>query len=66
MPQFSGPNLQEKHITETCKEEECAVSTQESAALREWEREHLACVQAPWKDSHPHPRIAKQPEGGNQ
>jgi hypothetical protein len=26
MPQISGPNLQENHIIETCKEEGCAVS----------------------------------------
>jgi hypothetical protein len=35
MPQISGPNLQENHIIETCKEEGCAVSTQETAARRE-------------------------------
>jgi hypothetical protein len=33
MPQISGPNLQENQIIETCKEEGCAVSTQESAAF---------------------------------
>jgi DUF917 family protein len=38
MPQISGPNLHEKQIIETCKEEGCAVSTQETAALRKWER----------------------------
>jgi hypothetical protein len=37
MPQISGPNSQENHITETYKEEGCAVSTQETAALREFE-----------------------------
>jgi ABC-type uncharacterized transport system ATPase component len=41
MPQISGPNLQENHIIETCKEEGRAVSTQETAARREWEMEHL-------------------------
>jgi hypothetical protein len=39
MPQMSGPNLQENHILETCKEEGCAVSTQETAALKEGEME---------------------------
>jgi hypothetical protein len=34
MPQVSGPNLQENHIIETCKEEGCAVSTQETATRR--------------------------------
>jgi hypothetical protein len=37
MPQISRPNLQENHIIETCKEEGCAVSTQETAAWRKWE-----------------------------
>jgi hypothetical protein len=37
MPQMSGPHLQENHIIETCKEEGCAVSTQETAALKKWE-----------------------------
>jgi hypothetical protein len=32
MPQISGPNLQENHIIETCKEEGRDVSTQETAA----------------------------------
>jgi hypothetical protein len=39
MPQISGPILQENHIIGTFKGEECAVSTQETAALREWEME---------------------------
>jgi hypothetical protein len=43
MPQISGPNLQENHIIETCKEEGCAVSTQETAARRKWEMELLTC-----------------------
>jgi hypothetical protein len=29
-------------MIETCKEEGCAVSTQETAARREWEMEHFA------------------------
>jgi hypothetical protein len=41
MPQISGPNSQEKHIIETCKEEGCTVSTQETAARSKWEMEHL-------------------------
>jgi hypothetical protein len=41
MPQISGPNLQENHIIETCKEEGCAVSTQETAAWREWENRYM-------------------------
>jgi hypothetical protein len=40
MPQISGPNLQENHIIETCTEEGCAVSTQETAARRKWEMEN--------------------------
>jgi hypothetical protein len=36
MPQISGSNLQKNHIIETCKEEGCAVSTQETAARRKW------------------------------
>jgi hypothetical protein len=39
MPQISGANSQENHIIETCKEEACAVSTKETAAVREWEDE---------------------------
>jgi hypothetical protein len=39
MPQISGPNLQENHIIETCKEERKAVSTQENAARREGQDE---------------------------
>jgi hypothetical protein len=34
MPQISGPNIQENHLIETCKEEGCAVSTQETVARR--------------------------------
>jgi hypothetical protein len=41
MPQMSGPDLQENHIIETCKEEGCAVSTQGIASRRKWEMEHL-------------------------
>jgi hypothetical protein len=37
MPQISGPNLQENHIIERCKEERWDVSTQETAARRKWE-----------------------------
>jgi hypothetical protein len=66
MPQISGPNLQENQIIETCKEEGCAVSKQETAARRKWEREHLARLSAPWTDSRPHPRIVNQLAGGNQ
>jgi hypothetical protein len=66
MPKLSGPNLQETHLFATCKEEGCAVSTQETAALRKWEREHLTRLSAPWTDSHPHPRIANQLAEGNQ
>jgi hypothetical protein len=60
MPQISGPNLQEKHIIETCKEEGCAVSTQETAARSKWEMEHFTRLSAPWTDSRPHPRIVNQ------
>jgi hypothetical protein len=66
MPQISRPNSQENHITETSKEEGRAVSTQETASLREWEMEHLTHLSAPWTDSRPHPRIANQLAGGNQ
>jgi hypothetical protein len=66
MPQISGPNLRENKITETCKEEGCAVSTQETAARRKWEMEHLTRLSAPWTDSRPHPRIVNQLAGGNQ
>jgi hypothetical protein len=44
MPQISGRNSQENYIIETCKEEGCAVSTQETAARREngkWNILHL-------------------------
>jgi hypothetical protein len=66
MPQISGPNLQENHIIETCKEEECAVSTQETAARRESEMGHFTHLSARWTDSRPHPRIVNQLAGGNQ
>jgi hypothetical protein len=60
MPQISGPNSQENHIIETCKEEGCAVSTQEIAARRKLEMEHKTRLPAPWTDSRPHPRIVNQ------
>jgi hypothetical protein len=60
MPQISGPNSQENHIIESCKEEGFAVSKQETAAQREWEMEHLTRLSAPWTDSLPHPKIANQ------
>jgi hypothetical protein len=66
MPQISGPNLQENHIIETYKEEGCTVSTQETAARRKWEMEHLTHLSAPWTDGRPHPRIVNQLAGGNQ
>jgi hypothetical protein len=66
MPQISGDNLQQNHIIETCKEEGCAVSTQETAARRKWEMGHLTRFSAPWTDSHPHPRIFNQLAGGNK
>jgi hypothetical protein len=47
MPQISGPNVQENHIIETCKEEGCAVSTQETSARRKWEMEYLTRLSAP-------------------
>jgi hypothetical protein len=65
MPKISGPNIQENQIIETCKEEGCAVYTQETAALREWETEHLTPLSAPWTDSHSHPRITNQLAGCN-
>jgi hypothetical protein len=66
IPQISGPNLQESHKIETCKEEGCAVSTQKTAARREWEMGHLTRLSALWTDSRPHPRIVNQLAGGNQ
>jgi hypothetical protein len=66
MPQISGPNLQEKHIIETSKEEGCAVSTHETAARREWKMEHSTRLSVPWPDSRSHPRIVIQLAGGNQ
>jgi hypothetical protein len=66
MPQMSGPNLQENHIIETWKEEGCAVSTQETAAVREWEDGTFGTLTAPWIDSRPHPRIANQLAGSNK
>jgi hypothetical protein len=53
MPQISGPNFQENHITETCKEEGCAVSTQETVARRKGETEHLTRLSAPLKKAVP-------------
>jgi hypothetical protein len=47
-PQIIESNLQKNHIIETCKEEWCAVSTQEISARRKWESEHLTCLSAPW------------------
>jgi hypothetical protein len=35
IPRIRGPNLQENHIIETCKEEGCAVFTQETATKKE-------------------------------
>jgi hypothetical protein len=49
-----------------CKEEGCAVSTQETAARRKWEMEYLTRLSAPWTDSRSHPRIVNQLAGGNQ
>jgi hypothetical protein len=66
IPRISGHNLKENHIIETYKEEVCAISTQETAARREWEMEHLTRLSAPWTDSRPHPRIVNQLSGGNQ
>jgi formylglycine-generating enzyme required for sulfatase activity len=66
MPQISEPNLQEIQIIETCKEEWCAVTTQETAARRKWEMEHMTRLSASWTDSRPHPRIVNQLVGGNQ
>jgi hypothetical protein len=44
MPQISEPHLQENQIIETFKEEGCAVSTQETAARREFEDGTLVSV----------------------
>jgi hypothetical protein len=66
MPQISGPNSQENHIIETCKEEGCAVLTQKIAARRKWEIEHLTRLSASWTDSRPHQRIVDQLTGGSQ
>jgi hypothetical protein len=67
MLQISGPNSQKNHIIETCKEEGCTVSTQETAARRKWEMEHLTRLSASWTDSRPHPRIANHlPEANNR
>jgi hypothetical protein len=46
-PQISGPNLRENQIIESCKEEGCAVSTQETAARRKWKIDYLAPVSDP-------------------
>jgi hypothetical protein len=66
MPQISGTNLQENHIIETCNEEGCAVSTQETAVRSKWETEHLTRLSAPWTESRPHSRIVNQLAEGNQ
>jgi hypothetical protein len=66
MPQISRLNSQENHIIETCKEEGRAISTQETAARKKWEMEHLTRLSAPWTDSRPHPRIFDQLAEGNQ
>jgi hypothetical protein len=66
MPQICGPDLQENNIIETCKEEGCTVSIQETAARRKREMYHLTRLSAPWTNSRPHPRIANQLAGGNQ
>jgi hypothetical protein len=60
MPQISGPNSQENHIIETCKEEGCAVSIQETAARREWEDVQLTRLSAPWTDGRADPQIVDQ------
>jgi hypothetical protein len=36
-PQISEPKKKENNIIRTCEEEECVVSTQETAVRREWE-----------------------------
>jgi hypothetical protein len=54
--QISGPNLQENQKIEACKEEGRAVSTQETAAWRKWEMEHMARI---------HPRLVNRFAGGN-
>jgi hypothetical protein len=70
MLQISGPNLQENHIIETCKEDGRAVSTQESAAREKMVNgtfdTHSARLSAPWTDSRPYLRIADQVAGGNR
>jgi hypothetical protein len=66
MPRISGPNLHENQIIGTCKEERRAVSTQETAARRKWEVEHVTRLSVPWTDSRPHPRIVNQLAGGNE
>jgi hypothetical protein len=53
-------------MTESCKEEGCAVSTQETAARRKWEMDNLTRLSAPLTDSRPHPRIVNQLAGDNQ
>jgi hypothetical protein len=65
MPKNSGPNSQENHIIETCKEGGCDVSTQETAARRKWEMEQLTRLSAPWTESRFHQPIANQLAGGN-
>jgi hypothetical protein len=66
MPQISGPNLQKNRIIKTREEGGRAVSTQETAARRKWEMEHLKRLSAPWTDSRPHSRIVNQSAGRNQ
>jgi hypothetical protein len=66
MPEMSGPNLQEKDIIETCKEEGCAVSTQETAARKNGKIEHLTRLSAPWNDGRLHPRVINQLAEGNK
>jgi hypothetical protein len=59
IPQISGPNSQKNQITESFKEEECAVSTQDTAALREKEMERA-------KRCRPHLQIFNQLHGDNK
>jgi hypothetical protein len=58
-PQICEPNSQENQIIEARKEVGCAVSTQETAARREWEIYDLTHDPAPWTNDRPHPRIVK-------
>jgi hypothetical protein len=61
MPQISGPNLQENHVIETCKEEVWAVSTQETAARIKWEMEHLTRLSVIGQASQVKSLIANNP-----